>query len=196
MTITTLVPVPSDAVAAAMLAPRPLTLDGATVGIVCNVKTNGPELMSAIADLLREEFDLADVVGPVRTQGAMLPSDEQLADLAARCDVIITGLGDCGSCSACSVHVATDFERLGTPAVAICTTPFLRSGKAMAARRGMPALEFVMVEHPLSSLTPDELRERAKASLPQVLDVLGLGAHRATRDGERALTGQGPERTA
>ncbi len=79
----------------------------------------------------------------------MLPSDAQIDDMAAQCDVVITGLGDCGSCSACSLHVALDFERRGVPAVAICTTPFLKSGKAMAARQGFPDYEFVMVEHPL-----------------------------------------------
>jgi hypothetical protein len=189
MTITTLVPIPSDAVAASLIAPRPQGLDRATIGIMCNVKRNGPELMSAIAELLCAEFEIKEVVGPIRTEGTMLPSDEQLADMAARCDVVITGLGDCGSCSACTLHVAADFERRGTPAVAICTKPFLKSGQAMAARQGMPAFRFVMVEHPLSSLPADEVRERAKEALPQVLSVLGIDEYRANRQREHALTG-------
>jgi hypothetical protein len=188
MTITTLVPVPSDAVAASALAPRPRGLDGATIGIMCNVKRNGPELTAAIADLLRAEFDIAGVVGPVRAAGTMLPSQEQLDDMAARCDIVLTGLGDCGSCSACSIHVAADFERRGVPAVAVCTKPFLRSGQAMAARQGMPELRFVMVDHPLSSLSIDEIRERAQDALPQVLAILELAGHRAARQHEHALS--------
>src|SRR5262245_42909698 len=152
MTITTLVPVPGDAVAASLIAPRPQSLKGARVGIMYNAKRNGPELMSAIADLLRGEDGIGEVVGPVRSAGTMLPSKEQIDDMASRCDIVLTGLGDCGSCSACSIHVAADFERKGIPAVAICTKPFLASGQAMAKRQGLPGYQFVMVEHPLSSL--------------------------------------------
>jgi hypothetical protein len=104
----------------------------------------------------------------------MLPSVEQLDDLAAKCDVVLSGLGDCGSCSACSLHVAIDFERRGVPAVAICTTPFLKSSQAMAARQGFEGYRFVMVEHPVSSLGPDEIRARAREALPQVLSILGV----------------------
>jgi hypothetical protein len=189
MTFTAIVPVPTDTVASSQVARRPLGLDGATVGIMYNVKPNGPELMTAIADLLREQFDIKEVVGPVRAEGVMLPTEQQLDDMAARCDIVITGLGDCGSCSACSLHVATDFERRGVPTVAICTKPFLKSGQAMAARQGFPGYEFVMVEHPLSSLDMDELRERAKEALPQVLAILGLDKYREVREREAVLAG-------
>ena len=152
---------------------RPQGLDGATIGIMHNCKPNGRELLSAIADLLCEEFSIKEVVAPVRSEGIMLPSVEQLDDLAAKCDVVLSGLGDCGSCSACSLHVAIDFERRGVPAVAICTKPFVKSSQAMAARQGFEGYRFVMVEHPVSSLGPDEIRERAREALPQVLSILG-----------------------
>jgi hypothetical protein len=116
-----------------------------TIGIMHNCKPNGRELMSAIADLLCARFSIKEVVAPVRSEGIMLPSVEQLDDLAAQCDVVFSGLGDCGSCSACSLHVAIDFERRGVPAVAICTTPFLKSSQAMAARQGFEGYRFVMV---------------------------------------------------
>jgi hypothetical protein len=191
MSFTSLVPVPSDAVGAAEAAPRPQGLDGATIGIMYNCKPNGPELMSAIADLLCEEFDIKAVIGPVRAEGVMLPTAEQLDDMASKCDVVLTGLGDCGSCSACSLHVAIDFERRGVPTVAICTKPFLKSGQAMAARQGFTGYEFVMVEHPLSSLPIEELRERAREALPQVLAILGVDGHHRVRTGEAVLAGVG-----
>jgi hypothetical protein len=174
MTFTSFVPVPSDVVGMSQAAERPLGLDGATVGIMHNCKANGRELLSAIADLLCERFSIKEVVAPVRSEGIMLPSVAQLDDLAARCDVVLSGLGDCGSCSACSLHVAIDFERRGVPAVAICTKPFLKSSQAMAARQGFEGYRFVMVEHPVSSLGPDEIRARAREALPQVLSILGV----------------------
>jgi hypothetical protein len=174
MTLTSYVPVPSDVVVLSQAAPRPQGLDGATIGIMHNCKPNGRELMSAIADLLCEEFAIKEVVTPVRSEGIMLPSVAQLDDLAAKCDIVLSGLGDCGSCSACSLHVAIDFERRGVPAVAICTTPFLKSSQAMATRQGFEGYRFVMVEHPVSSLGPDEIRARAREALPQVLSILGV----------------------
>jgi hypothetical protein len=174
MTLTSYVPVPSDVVVLSQAAARPQGLDGATIGIMHNCKPNGRELMSAIADLLCEEFAVKEVVTPVRSEGIMLPSVAQLDDLAAKCDVVLSGLGDCGSCSACSLHVAIDFERRGVPAVAICTTPFLKSSQAMATRQGFEGYRFVMVEHPVSSLGPDEIRSRAREALPQVLSILGV----------------------
>ena len=174
MTLTSYVPVPSDVVGMSQAAERPQGLDGATIGIMHNCKPNGRELMSAIADLLCERFAIKEVVAPVRSEGIMLPSVQQLDDLAAQCDVVLSGLGDCGSCSACSLHVAIDFERRGVPAVAICTKPFLKSSQAMAARQGFEGYRFVMVEHPVSSLGPDEIRQRAREALPQVLSILGV----------------------
>jgi hypothetical protein len=174
MTFTSFVPVPSDVVGLSQAAPRPESLDGATVGIMHNCKPNGRELMSAIADLLCARFSIKEVVDPVRSEGIMLPSVAQLDDLAAKCDVVLSGLGDCGSCSACSLHVAIDFERRGVPAVAICTKPFLKSSQAMAARQGFEGYQFVMVEHPISSLGEAEIRDRALEALPQVLAILGI----------------------
>jgi hypothetical protein len=189
VSISTLIPVPSDDVTASALAPRLRSLDGATVGILFNAKPNASSLLTAIADLLCKKFSIEAVLTPVRTEGVYHPSTEQLTLLASQADLVLIGLGDCGSCSACSIQVATQFERLGVPAAAICTTPFLSAGKAVAARQGMPGYEFATVAHPLSSLTMDELRERAREALPQVLSILGVTAALDLQDREGALTG-------
>lgn len=187
MTITALIPVPLDAESDSPQAPRPGDLTGLTVGIMYNMKPNGRELLSAIADLLVERYGMV-ATEPMRTEGVFLPSPEQFDNMTAACDVLLVGLGDCGSCSACSVHVAIDFERRGIPAAAICTTPFLKSGEAMSKRQGFAGYGFAMVEHPLSSLTIDELRERAEDALPQVLELFGAGAQAKLREGEAVLS--------
>jgi hypothetical protein len=119
----------------------------------------------------------------------MLPSDEQLTDLIDRCDLVLTGLGDCGSCSATTLHVATGLEVSGVPTAAICTEPFLASGSAMAARRGIPGYEFVRVQHPVSSLESDEIAERAREALPQVLSILGIDKLKAAERREGLVIG-------
>ncbi|MBS1891460.1 MAG: hypothetical protein JST59_09205 [Actinobacteria bacterium] len=149
-------------------------LDGATLGVMYNSKQNAREMLTAVADLLVERYDIKAVVGPVRTEGIMLPTEEQIDEMAAECDVVLTGLGDCSSCSALSTHIAIDFERRGVPAVPVGTKPFVKSIQAMGARHGRPDFAGALVEHPLSSLDEAALRERAQEALPQVLALFGV----------------------
>ncbi len=58
------------------------------------------------------------------------------------------------------------------PTAVICTDQFIASAKAQAAICGNPLYPFVVVPHPIGSLTADELRERANIALPQVIDIL------------------------
>ena len=58
------------------------------------------------------------------------------------------------------------------PAAVICTEPFINSAKAMSKLGGIPDYPFVVLPHPLGSLTPDELRERAIQAAPEVLRIL------------------------
>lgn len=189
MTIEALVPVPPDAVTQMRTAERPTRTDRLVIGLLANTKRNATELLSTVADLLIQEVADAELIGPLVTEGVMLPSEEQIADLVERCDVVVTGLGDCGSCSATTLHIATDLEVRGIPTAAICTEPFLASGTAMAARRGLPGYRFARVQHPISSLEQPEIVERALEALPQVLDILGIDALRVAERREQVVAG-------
>jgi hypothetical protein len=193
MTFRSLIPVadPGEHLDETEAADRASRLDGATIGIMNNLKPNGPELLSAIADLLCERYAIKKVVGPVRTQGILLASEEQMQAMASECDIVLTGLADCSSCSAMSTHVAIDFERRGVPAVVVGTTPFQKSVKAMAIRQGYPEFEYVKVEHPVSSLDMDGLRQRALEALPQVLSILGVQERDPAPAGDLAPVGAG-----
>ena len=41
----------------------------------------------------------------------------------------------------------------------------------MAKRRGFPSYRYVLVEHPLSSASPEGVRQRARKALPEVLAI-------------------------
>ena len=58
------------------------------------------------------------------------------------------------------------------PTAVICTDQFIASAKAQATICGNPDYPFVVVAHPIGSLTPAELRARAKTAAPQVIEVL------------------------
>ena len=70
------------------------------------------------------------------------------------------------------MHDGIELEKRGVPAAVICTEPFVTSAKAMSKLGGIPEYPFVVLPHPLGSLTPDELRERAIQAAPEVLRIL------------------------
>ena len=64
------------------------------------------------------------------------------------------------------------FEQTGKRAVVLCTTPFEVTVKNIARMLGIPDYPFVMIEHPIGSRSPDELRERARDAFQQALPIL------------------------
>jgi hypothetical protein len=65
-------------------------------------------------------------------------------------------------------------ERAGVPAVSICTDAFIPAAKAMAKVYGFPGYRFVTMPHPLASLDEQQLEERARDLVPEVLRILGV----------------------
>ncbi len=70
------------------------------------------------------------------------------------------------------MYDSIELEKLGIPAIAICTEPFESGAKAMTELGGIPGYPFVLIEHPIGSLTPEELHERAMNAAPQILASL------------------------
>ena len=70
------------------------------------------------------------------------------------------------------MHDGITLERNGVPTAVICTEPFISSGKAMSNIGGIPDYPFVVVPHPLGSLSTKVLRERAMQAAPEVLKIL------------------------
>lgn len=76
------------------LAPRLPALDGKVVGLLANGKVNADRLL----DLLRAELEtrhrLAAVVMRVKPSATRVAGAELLAELARRCDAVVTAIGD------------------------------------------------------------------------------------------------------
>ena len=68
----------------------------------------------------------------------------------------------------------TVFEKRGIPAAAIITNTFTASANAMTRRYGFPDYHYAMIPHPLSSLSPEQVRQRAREVLPEILEILGI----------------------
>jgi hypothetical protein len=70
------------------------------------------------------------------------------------------------------VYDSLKLEALGVPAIAICTEPFESGAQAMANLGGIPDYPFVIIQHPIGSLTTEQIRERAIEAAPQVIQSL------------------------
>jgi len=65
-------------------------------------------------------------------------------------------------------------ERAGLPAVSICTDPFVLTAGAMARNYGFPGFEYLTIPHPVASLSTEQIRERVRDMLPDLLRILGV----------------------
>lgn len=66
-------------------------------------------------------------------------------------------------------------EKAGIPTIPIVTDAFQATAKEMAELWGVPDFRFVMMPHPLGSLTAEDIAQRADALLVKVLELLRQG---------------------
>jgi hypothetical protein len=156
----------------AVLAPRRRDLAGATVGLLENTKQNADLFLAEVGRLLVEQHGAAGVLARTKTAFAQPAPEELLKELTTECDVVVTGIGDCGSCSASAVTDGVTLEGRGTPAAVICSDAFRGSADAIAELHGAPGYQYATTPHPVAVLTPGQVRERALAVLPDVVALL------------------------
>lgn len=70
---------------------------------------------------------------------------------------------------------AVILEKAGIPAIPIITNAFESTAKEMAELWGVPEFRFVMMPHPLASLTLEDVERRAGELLDKVLELLQKG---------------------
>ena len=75
-------------------APRPKSLSGLRIGLVENTKFNSDKLLLKVADILEKEYGAAGHLICSKKNASVPAHDEILDDLAAKCDVVIAGIGD------------------------------------------------------------------------------------------------------
>ena len=94
-------------------ARRRQDLRGATVGLLGNTKQNAAPFLHEIGRLLIARHGAKGTVERTKVNFAAPAPEELIKEMAASCDVIITGIGDCGSCSASAVADGIVFEAAG-----------------------------------------------------------------------------------
>jgi hypothetical protein len=66
-------------------------------------------------------------------------------------------------------------EKAGVPAVPIITDAFHNTAKEMAELWGVPDFRFLMIPHPLATLTLPEIEQRTEEVISRVTEFLLLG---------------------
>jgi hypothetical protein len=153
-------------------ARRRTYLHGATVGLLVNTKQNAAPFLDEVGRLLAERYGTTVAMSRTKVNFAQPAPEDLVKEMAASCEVIITGIGDCGSCSASAVADGVTFEAAGLPAAVICSDAFRVTADAMAELRGASGYQYATTPHPVAVLTPDQVRERAAQVLDDVVALL------------------------
>jgi hypothetical protein len=167
--LTVLSPAPERARETRLGAPRVSSFEGLTVGLLDNNKPGAGAILARIAERLRER-GATEVVSWRKA----LPSGPSpyVTDAARAADVVISGVGDCGSCSSWSLRDAFEVELMGTPTVTLVSKPFDALVHLEADSLGVPELPIFTVAHPVATRTDDELRAEADELLDGVVRAL------------------------
>jgi len=153
------------------------TLAGARVGLLNNTKKNAKEILAEVGRLLQEKYGAVVTIQRTKPHVAFPVDEPQLKEVAAVSDVVVVGVGDCGSCSASATADGILFEREGLPTAVIVTEAFEVTARAMAEVHGDKDFEFLLTEHPVAVLSPEQITERAE----KLVDVVASRVCEAAR---------------
>ena len=76
------------------MAPRPSDLRGESVGFLWNSKPNGDILFDRLEELLRQKYEISNVVHQRKPSSSIGAKQEVLDELTTSAHVAIVGLGD------------------------------------------------------------------------------------------------------
>jgi hypothetical protein len=153
-------------------AARSGTLAGKRVGLIENTKFNSDNILRKIGEILVAKHGAASYKLYRKRYSSVPAHEEILQDIQANCDVMVAGIGDCGSCSSGSVLDGILLEMRDIPSASIITHLFVNTGKAMAKQWSDPDYKFLVMEHPIANLPDDLLQQRAEQIVPEIVELL------------------------
>jgi hypothetical protein len=149
-------------------AARPQTLAGLRIGLLENTKRNADRILDAVGSQLAARHADVALVSRTKSQFAMPLPVDLVEELIRDCDVVVIGVGDCGSCSASAIADGIVLEGVGIPTAVICTDAFVQPSSAMAALKGAPEFDYLLTAHPIANLSADDIDERGAQLVAQV----------------------------
>ncbi len=153
------------------ISERKKSLGKLRLGILDNSKWNANKLLRGAAAVLAEDVAFAAVNYYVKHSFSKDAAPELIARIAAENDIVLTAIGDCGSCCSACVRDSIALEKLGIPSAVIITTEFVRETELTRQALGMKTLEPVVINHPVSSITAEEVAQRVAQIREQAQQV-------------------------
>ena len=168
-----LVPVPPDVPAAEMrLAQRQPLSDKSCLTLIENGKPKARMLLGLLGERLEARLGIGHVSVFSKGAASRVINDEEVATLVDYSDVVISGLGDCGACSACCLGDALRMEAAGVPSTVLISDVFGSHVASFAARMGLPGYHAAVVPHPVASKQPEELAHYADGIVDAIVGQL------------------------
>jgi hypothetical protein len=156
------------------IAPRPAMLEGLRLGVLDNSKWNANKLLRGAAAAIGARVRLGVTNYYVKGSFSKDAAPELIERIATENDLVLTAIGDCGSCCSCCVRDSVALERLGVPAACIITTEFEEETRLTRRAIGMPGLVPVVIDHPVSSIAAEEMARRV-AQVDAQAEAVWLG---------------------
>jgi hypothetical protein len=159
-------------------AQRPASLEGKRVALIENTKYNSDDILKRIGEILIRDHGAASYKLYRKRYSSVPAHDEIIRDIEKNCDVMVAGVGDCGSCSSGTVLDGILLEMKNIPSASIITHLFDNTGRAMAKQWRNPKYRYLIMEHPIANISDQLLQQRAEAIVPGIVELL-LGDPRA-----------------
>ena len=147
---------------------NPIPYDFEFVSLLNNTKPGADIILAFLGDNLGKR----NFINIKKPAGA--PATKEQIKTAAKGEIALLALGDCGSCSSWVILDAIRLEKMGTPTISICSDQFSAFAHELAKSHGAEHLQIISVEHPIAGLSNEEVRTKAMAILPSLRYILQI----------------------
>lgn len=141
-------------------APRKSALSGLRLGVLDNSKWNANKLLRGAIEELKNKTEFEAINYYVKHSFSKDAAPELIDQIIQENDIVLTAIGDCGSCTSGCLRDAIALESAGVPTAVIVTTEFVKETVLTREALGMLELEPVIINHPVSSITMEEVAQR------------------------------------
>ncbi len=152
-------------------AGRVSKLGGLRLGVLDNSKWNANKLLRGAIEALSGEIDFSEIHYYVKHSFSKDAAPELIEQIIEENDIVLTAIGDCGSCTSGCLRDAIALEQRGVPTAVIVTTEFVKETVLTRQALGMTELEPVIISHPVSSITMEEVAQRVSQIFTQAQAV-------------------------
>ena len=97
------------------MAQRKRSLEGLRLGILDNSKWNANKLLRGASVALGKDVKFAAINYYVKESFSKDAAPQLIEEIARENDIVLTAIGDCGSCCSSCIRDTIELERLGVP---------------------------------------------------------------------------------